>query len=400
MADQQLLDAVYDQDSRSVREAIGHGARVNSPRGFFGHGGTPLHRACMMNIPNLEIVQILLRAGADIEARDSFGCTPLMCACSDSGNSAVARMLLEFGANVRASDDSDWTPLHYAASRGYVAIVPMLVERGAELDVGIRAGRWERRGRTPLHNACAAGELETTRALIRLGADLFRRDDFGYTPFDLTARAQSQPQRIQDYLLQQYKDHVLAQERRLTLHALLRVAVFERNVIRLPIGSLQMDHMLTLLRSVVDQDTDCIHTRDGDGNMPIHIASCSRVPVELLRFLAEQDVATLQIQGANGALPLHKACCFGISIDKIRLLVEAGGVGTLSARDNDGNMPLHRLCRSQPPVQVVKYILDQAPETVQKRTGGGDLPVTLACKFSASLDVVFELVRAFPQELF
>ena len=76
------------------------------------HGRTPLHRAARSN-ENPEIVELLVKSGLDVDTRNSFGRTPLHYA-ADNGNPEVLTVLLEAGANVNARDDSGATPLDRA----------------------------------------------------------------------------------------------------------------------------------------------------------------------------------------------------------------------------------------------------------------------------------------------
>ncbi|KAJ6633300.1 Ankyrin repeat domain-containing protein 49 [Pseudolycoriella hygida] len=76
-------------------------------------GYTPLHRACYNN--NVELAQLLIQYGADVNALTNFKWTPLHSSCQWSNSKCVA-MLLQYGANVNSRTDGDQTPLHIAAS--------------------------------------------------------------------------------------------------------------------------------------------------------------------------------------------------------------------------------------------------------------------------------------------
>lgn len=96
-------------------------------------GYTPLHRACYNN--DLELVDILLRHGADVAAKTEYEWQPLHCACHWNHFECAAR-LLQYGADVNAKSDggnrlynlmfcllnclycTGQTPLHIAASHG------------------------------------------------------------------------------------------------------------------------------------------------------------------------------------------------------------------------------------------------------------------------------------------
>jgi hypothetical protein len=60
-----------------AKQLIDHGANVNAPS--IPHGLKPLHKACHMgNVTNLDFVEFLLKAGANPNAKDMKGMTPLM----------------------------------------------------------------------------------------------------------------------------------------------------------------------------------------------------------------------------------------------------------------------------------------------------------------------------------
>lgn len=63
------------------------------------------------------MVEFLLSAGAQIQARDDGGLHPIHNACS-FGHADVVRLLLEAGANPNVRDNWNFTPLHEAALKG------------------------------------------------------------------------------------------------------------------------------------------------------------------------------------------------------------------------------------------------------------------------------------------
>ena len=88
-----------------------------------GRNGTALHNAVDEGSP--DVVQVLIDAGADIEAKDEKGRSPLHCA-SSSGALPVVKMLVEAGAGVRATDNEGDTCLILAAHCGCTETVRYL----------------------------------------------------------------------------------------------------------------------------------------------------------------------------------------------------------------------------------------------------------------------------------
>ncbi|KAK0107435.1 Ankyrin repeat domain-containing protein 16 [Cadophora gregata f. sp. sojae] len=102
---------------------IERGCDVNI-RTSYGDEYTPLHNAA--GYGNAETVNILISAGAEIEARNFDGRRPLHMA-SFKGKDECARELLKAGADIEAVDDSSWTPLHFAANYGHLQVVEVLL---------------------------------------------------------------------------------------------------------------------------------------------------------------------------------------------------------------------------------------------------------------------------------
>jgi ankyrin repeat protein len=78
-------------------------------------------------------VELLLEAGAQLEARDWAGWTSLYWA-SCHNHPAVVSLLLAAGAQVDSATDIGWTPLVTAANHGYSEVVRLLLEAGANRD--------------------------------------------------------------------------------------------------------------------------------------------------------------------------------------------------------------------------------------------------------------------------
>lgn len=79
----------------------------------------------------MEVVQVLLAAGAEVDIKNKYFQTPIYCA-SLYGNGEIVTYLLEAGANVNMKDKDNWTPLHWACWNGHSDIVQILLPAGAD----------------------------------------------------------------------------------------------------------------------------------------------------------------------------------------------------------------------------------------------------------------------------
>lgn len=92
---------------------------------------TPLHFAAEKGY--LDIVDSLIKHGADVNAVDCCQYTPLSFAISNN-ELDVVECLLNNGANVDVRYILEQTPLHLAAKTGYLKIVDSLIKHGADIN--------------------------------------------------------------------------------------------------------------------------------------------------------------------------------------------------------------------------------------------------------------------------
>lgn len=117
-------------------------------------GQTPFVRAALAG--DITLMRLLLEHGADPNIATNEGSTALMAAAgvnwvvaqtfSRSNNEYLeaASLCLERGADVNAANSQGFTAMHGAANRGFDAMVKLLAENGAKLDVK------DKQGRTPM----------------------------------------------------------------------------------------------------------------------------------------------------------------------------------------------------------------------------------------------------------
>ncbi len=83
---------------------------------------------------NARGILLHIQEGVSVNAQDSKGRTPLMCAC-ESGMSRVIPLLLEKKANIDAVDGEGNTALHLGALKGHVKVISDLISRGASVTI-------------------------------------------------------------------------------------------------------------------------------------------------------------------------------------------------------------------------------------------------------------------------
>jgi ankyrin repeat protein len=220
----------------SVELLIEHGADVNTPN---KENSAPLHLASYVvsaesvqsfiqheadvtGQDNADVVvglwdarartvEILIRHGADVHARDENNSTPLHLA-SSCGRANAMQLLIQHGADVAALDNNDSTPSHLVSgSRGVpglirlVESIQLLIHHGA--DVNAR----DKRKSTPLHLVASPRWKRGTdhvRLLLEHGADVDATDVNGRTPDEIALSTSRRASAEIARLIQDYRNRV------------------------------------------------------------------------------------------------------------------------------------------------------------------------------------------------
>ena len=142
---------------------------VNVIKFFLNHGskndGRALHFACE-RAAQLDIMLCLIGNGADVNARGTGDCTPLMTA-SRSGHVDKINVLINHGANLHLQDDNGDTAMHYAVcsgSSGSNSLMALIAAGASQL-------MCNKQGLTPLLLASCYGASSLVEQLIK-GSDI------------------------------------------------------------------------------------------------------------------------------------------------------------------------------------------------------------------------------------
>jgi ankyrin repeat protein len=165
--------AVLKNDLATLKQRLDH---CDDPDDVDMYFVSPLDLAAYWG--NLEAIRLLLSAGADLEAQDALGDSPLNHAVDRYGNAESIRWLVKAGANLNSRDHQGYTPLNKAITADSLDenAVLFLIQSGADVNVK------DQDGNAPLHYASENGNLKIATALVKAGADIEAANGNDNTP--------------------------------------------------------------------------------------------------------------------------------------------------------------------------------------------------------------------------
>lgn len=166
--------AVITQQANMVEVLLRDGA---DPAALDRNGQTALHLCCEYDQRDcLSVVLSCASSSTCLEVRNYEGFSPLHLAVR-RGHKDLARMLLDAGANINAMDiKSGQSPLMHAVESNNVDMVHFLIESGCDVNSQSYSGN------TALHSACGRGQVDTVRLLLKSGADSSLKNYHNDTP--------------------------------------------------------------------------------------------------------------------------------------------------------------------------------------------------------------------------
>ncbi len=166
--------AIKQDDPASIQQLLRRGFDANTidPKGQYG-----LYLA--LQEPSLKAAQALLDwPKTNVNALNAQDESPLMMAAI-KGELEMAAALIKRDADV---NKTGWTPLHYAATKGHLAIMSLLLDNHAYIDAE------SPNGSTPLMMAAQYGTAPAVKLLLEAGADPLLKNQQGLTAIDFAQR--------------------------------------------------------------------------------------------------------------------------------------------------------------------------------------------------------------------
>ena len=319
-----LMLAAYSGHTETVRYLVG------LPDVDVNHLSAHTHTALQFAVDEgeVDVVQVLIDAGADINIQNDEGSSPLNTACA-SGALDVVKMLVEAGAGLRATDNKghtclilaarfrqtkivrylvglpevelnhrdtvkNFTALHYSVENEDTDVVRVLIDAGADIET---RGNY---GRSPLHSACVLGALDVVKILVRAGAGVRATNNKGHTCLILAVR--------------------------------FRQTKIVRYLVGLP--EVELNH------------------RDTEKNFTALHYAVENEDTDVVRVLIDAG-ADIETRGNYGRSPLHSACVLG-ALDVVKILVRAGA--GVRATNNKGHTCLILAVRFRQ-TKIVRYLV-------------------------------------------
>jgi quinoprotein dehydrogenase-associated probable ABC transporter substrate-binding protein len=174
--DNEMADAIVAHDMDRVRYLLSHGAHTDWTD---GEGNAALVNAVRFGF--VDITTLLLDHKADPNETNMSHWTPLMYAAWDDSPEMV-NVLVKHGAKLDASDNDGLTPLAIASQNAKIKAAEALVAAGADVNAPVAKG-----GYTPLMLASVSGSIDLASSLIGRGAKVNAVNPGGVTALMIAA---------------------------------------------------------------------------------------------------------------------------------------------------------------------------------------------------------------------
>ncbi len=177
-----LIEGVATENMDAIEDALALGTSANAT----DFSGRPI-LGLAARTGNVELVARLVEAGAEADAVDEIGFSPLMEAVRDN-KIDVARYLISLDADVNRRSYANalyLTPMHMAGLSGNPDMVQLLADAGADIDPKGRENG------TPLLWTLGEGKMDAVMKLLELGADPHHKNSYGFSAADFARQMEN-----------------------------------------------------------------------------------------------------------------------------------------------------------------------------------------------------------------
>lgn len=331
------LRVAFENGHRQVCEVLlSRGADVNT-KDIGGY--TVLHIASMSGRRwwgrHLALIELVTSRGIDIGATDNMDRSPLHYACF-YGNLEVISWLLDHGADVNAEDQDGHTPLWKACQtfgrwwQDQTSAIEMLLHRNA------RINHANNKGRTVLHLACEEGHLDLAEALLARGADIHLASVDKDTPLHLACE----------------HGRAAVVEFLLSKKAVIDPEIDNDTVVRTPLHSACQGGQPDVVKLLLARGAR-VDVKNSDGQTPIHIA-CSKGYADVVEVIARAHIKSIEELGSEGTTLVGLSCNKG-HVGVVRTLL-THDKSWVNREDDDGNFPLYLTLHSDNTTNVKREL--------------------------------------------
>lgn len=323
---QTLLHRAIDDNKEDVAQfIIRSGCDLNATRrpGPDGAGGeeardgcTPLHLCCQWGLE--QVVQTLIEHGADVNARDAEGKTPVHVAIQNQHSQIISLLLCHPNIDLNKRDKKGLTPFATALTVRNDKAAQAILERLPKA-----AEQYDNKGRNFLHTAIEKGDMESILFLLSIHVDVNSRiHDVTQTPPLHLAAASGNEMLVRSLILAGARVNDTDANRNTALHVAAKAG--------------HATVVCALLQNNINFDAV---NADGDNALHVAVREGHVSVVRTLLTESELDAEAVNLKGRN---PLHELarCGRDNAATICELFLECMAKYPVNNADLDGNTPL------------------------------------------------------------
>ncbi|CEM31846.1 unnamed protein product [Vitrella brassicaformis CCMP3155] len=372
---------------------------------------TPLH--CAASGGHVSVIEAMYAKGGKtlLDKQNKDGYFAIHWA-ADKGHVGAVERLIEFGGTEELDkrDKDDDTPLHRAALGGHVSVIEAMYAKGGKTLL-------DKQNKVSIHFAADKGHVDAVERLIEFGGteELDKRDNDDNTPFHQAAicgrvsvidamhahRGQSLLDTYGNYKAfpihlcvagtateGDTPGHVAVCKRLMELGGKVELDKRDEGLGTTPFHTAVFNGYVELMKTMFAVGgKPLLDARSNKGSLPIHQTEgahtvSSRHIAAMKQLIEWGGVKQLKEKTSAGNTPFHTAA-FNGSIELMNTMYAVGGKPLLDARNNDGELPIHRAAGcdtvSSRHIAAMKQLIEWGGvKQLKEKTKAGKTPLDLA----------------------